>query len=154
MAKGASPERYRSLTLKFKETDNTSDRAKPPTPQKSDPSTGKSTAEKTRKDSKKGGSPHTSQKRKNFSRSQSVTTPKLVAPKIEPNSSYSRQSSFSTTMSDADLEVWKLSALDLTASHSSGTTQQKEPILTVAGSLTDSSNVTVGFDVKEEEETK
>jgi len=133
---------------RFKETtDNASDRAKPPTPQKSDSSTGKSTA---RKDSKKGGSPHNSQKRKNFSRSQSVTTPKPVTPKAEPNFSYSKQSSFST-MSDADLEDWKLSTLDSTASLSPRTAQQKEPILTVAGSLTDSSNVTVGFDVKEEE---
>ncbi|XP_067212717.1 inositol hexakisphosphate and diphosphoinositol-pentakisphosphate kinase 2 isoform X24 [Linepithema humile] len=135
--------------VRFKETDNNaSDRAKPPTPQKSDASTGKSTAEKARKDFKKGGSPHTSQKRKNFSRSQSVTTPKPVAPKVEQNFSYSRQSSFST-MSDADLEDWKLSTLDSTASHSPS--QQKEPILTVASSLTDSSNITVGFDVKEEE---
>ncbi|XP_077268976.1 inositol hexakisphosphate and diphosphoinositol-pentakisphosphate kinase isoform X5 [Temnothorax americanus] len=78
----------------------------------------------------------------------SVTTPKLVAPKTEQQTfSYSRQSSFST-MSDADLESWKVSA---DPTHSSGTSQQEEPILTVAGSLTDSCNVTVGFDIKEEE---
>lgn len=134
--------------VRFKETDNISDRAKPPTPKKSDASTGKSTAEKTRKDTKKSGSPHTSQKRKNFSRSQSVTTPKPVTSKVEQKFSYSRQSSFST-MSDADLEDWKSSAMDSTASRSPD--RQKEPILTVASSLTDSSNVIVGFDVKEEE---
>jgi len=54
-------------------------------------------------------------------------------------------------MSDADLENWKLSMLDPTVSRSSETSQQEQPILTVAGSLTDSSNITVGFDVKEKE---
>ncbi|XP_071553380.1 inositol hexakisphosphate and diphosphoinositol-pentakisphosphate kinase 2 isoform X4 [Temnothorax nylanderi] len=115
--------------VRIKDTDNagTSDKApaKLSTSQKSDSSSaGKSIAER------------------------SVTTPKLVAPKTEQQTfSCSRQSSFST-MSDADLESWKLSA---DPTHSSGTSQQEEPILTVAGSLTDSCNVTVGFDIKEEE---
>ncbi|XP_011049861.1 PREDICTED: inositol hexakisphosphate and diphosphoinositol-pentakisphosphate kinase isoform X10 [Acromyrmex echinatior] len=137
--------------VRIKDTDNagTSDKIKLSTSQKSDiSSTGKSIAEKAKKDSKKcGGSHINSQKRKNFSRSQSVTTPKPVASKPDTTFSYSRQSSFST-MSDADLENWKLST---DPTHSSRTSQQEEPILTVAGSLTDSSNITVGFDVKEEE---
>lgn len=136
--------------VRIKDTDNagTSDKAKLSTSQKSDSSSsGKFIAEKA-KDSKKSGGTHIgSQKRKNFSRSQSVTTPKPVAPKPEQTFSYSKQSSFST-MSDADLENWKLNVDPM---HSSRTSQQEEPILTVAGSLTDSSNVTVGFDVKEEE---
>jgi len=135
--------------VRIKDTDSpgTSDKAKLSTSQKSDiSSTGKSIAERAKKDSKKSGGSHiSSQKRKIFSRSQSVT-PKPVAPKPEMTFSYSRQSSFST-MSDADLENWKLSA---DPTYSSRTSQQEEPILTVAGSLTDSSNVTVGFDVKEE----
>ncbi|XP_018399820.1 PREDICTED: inositol hexakisphosphate and diphosphoinositol-pentakisphosphate kinase 2 [Cyphomyrmex costatus] len=137
--------------VRIKDTDNasTSDKMKLSTSQKSDTkSTGKSIAEKAKKDSKKcGGSHINSQKRKNFSRSQSVTTPKPVAPKPDTTFSYSRQSSFST-MSDADLENWKLST---DPTHSLKTSQQEEPLLTVASSLTDSSNVTVGFDVKEEE---
>ncbi|XP_071651555.1 inositol hexakisphosphate and diphosphoinositol-pentakisphosphate kinase 2 isoform X4 [Temnothorax longispinosus] len=140
--------------VRIKDTDNAGTSDKTPTKlstsQKSDSSSaGKSIAERVKKDSKKGGGLHIgSQKRKNFSRSQSVTTPKLVAPKTEQQTfSYSRQSSFST-MSDADLESWKLSA---DPTHSSGTSQQEEPILTVAGSLTDSCNVTVGFDIKEKE---
>ncbi|XP_077268983.1 inositol hexakisphosphate and diphosphoinositol-pentakisphosphate kinase isoform X12 [Temnothorax americanus] len=140
--------------VRIKDTDNAGTSDKTPTKlstsQKSDSSSAdKSIAERVKKDSKKGGGLHIgSQKRKNFSRSQSVTTPKLVAPKTEQQTfSYSRQSSFST-MSDADLESWKVSA---DPTHSSGTSQQEEPILTVAGSLTDSCNVTVGFDIKEEE---
>ncbi|XP_024884551.1 inositol hexakisphosphate and diphosphoinositol-pentakisphosphate kinase 2 isoform X15 [Temnothorax curvispinosus] len=140
--------------VRIKDTDNAGTSDKTPTKlstsQKSDSSSaGKSIAERVKKDSKKGGGLHIgSQKRKNFSRSQSVTTPKLVAPKTEQQTfSYSRQSSFST-MSDADLESWKLSA---DPTHSSGTSQQEEPILTVAGSLTDSCNVTVGFNIKEKE---
>jgi hypothetical protein len=138
--------------VRIKETDNTSalDRIKPSASQKSIDS---SIVEKTRKNSKKGnssGSHASSQKRRNFSRSQSVTAPKSTAPKAEATFSYSKQSSFST-MSDADLENWKLSMLDPTVSRSSETSQQEQPILTVAGSLTDSSNITVGFDVKEKE---
>lgn len=137
--------------VRIKDTDSagTSDKARFSTSQKSDSSSAsKSIAEKAKKDSKKSGGSYISpQKRKNFSRSQSVTTPKLIAPKPETTFSYSRQSSFST-MSDADLESWKLNTDSM---HSSRTSQQEEPMLTVASSLTDSSNVTVGFDVKEEE---
>lgn len=135
--------------VRIKGTDNASalDKIKPSASQKSD----SSSVEKTRKDSKKnsgnGGSHASSQKRRNFSRSQSVTAPKPTASKSEKTFSYSKQSSFST-MSDADLENWKLSMLDPIASHSSETSQE-QPILTVAGSLTDNSNVTMGFDVKE-----
>lgn len=134
--------------VRIKDTDNagTSDKAKVSTSQKSDFSS-KSIVERTKKDSKKSGSSHIGSQKKNFSRSQSVTTPKLVAPKSEQTFSYSRQSSFST-MSDADLENWKLNT---DPTHSSRTSQQEEPILTVAGSLTDSSNVTMGFDIKEKE---
>ncbi|XP_039307212.1 inositol hexakisphosphate and diphosphoinositol-pentakisphosphate kinase 2 isoform X20 [Solenopsis invicta] len=132
--------------VRIKDSDaGTSDKGKLSTSQKSDSCAGKSIAEKAKKDFKKSGGSYISpQKRKNFSRSQSVTTPKPVASK--PETTF-RQSSFST-MSDEDLENWKLSA---DPTHSSETSQQEEPILTVAGSLTDSSNVTVGFDVKEEE---
>lgn len=130
--------------VRIKETDNTFDKTKLIT-QKSDFSN--ATRSPARKDSKKSGSSHnTCQKRKNFSRSQSVTAPKSVAPKPEPSFSYSRQSSFST-MSDADLENWKL---NIDSTRSSGKSQE-EPVLTVASSLTDSSNVTMGFDIKQEE---
>ncbi|CAL1686870.1 unnamed protein product [Lasius platythorax] len=132
--------------VRIKETDNASDRTKLST-QKSD-SSNAAARSPARKDSKKSsGSHHNSQKRKNFSRSQSVTAPKPVMPKPEPSFSYSKQSSFST-MSDADLENWKLSTDSTRFSEKS---QQEEPILTVASSLTDSSNITVGFDVKQEE---
>lgn len=130
--------------VRIKESDNASDRTKLSI-QKSDSSN--AARSPARKDSKKNGSHNTSQKRKNFSRSQSVTAPKSAVPKAEPSFSYSRQNSFST-MSDADLENWKLG---IDPSRSSGKSQQEEPILTVASSLTDSSNITVGFDVKQEE---
>lgn len=131
--------------VRIKETDNASDRIKLSIQKPDSSNAARSPA---RKDSKKNsGSHNTSQKRKNFSRSQSVTAPKSAVPKPEPSFSYSRQSSFST-MSDADLENWKLG---IDPSRSSGKSQQEEPILTVASSLTDSSNITVGFDVKQEE---
>ncbi|XP_070167125.1 inositol hexakisphosphate and diphosphoinositol-pentakisphosphate kinase 2 isoform X10 [Polyergus mexicanus] len=131
--------------VRIKETDNASDKTKLIT-QKSDLSSAARSS--ARKDSKKSsGSHNTCQKRKNFSRSQSVTAPKSVVPKSEPSFSYSRQSSFST-MSDADLENWKLN-IDSTLSLEKN--QQEEPVLTVASSLTDSSNITVGFDIKQEE---
>lgn len=141
--------------VRIKDTDSAtvSDKAKPSTPQNSPKSTA---ADKmTRKDSKKsGGSQHSSQKRRNFSRSQSVTAPKPTATKpAEPSFSYkctsTKQGSLST-MSASDLENWKLSVLNPTTSDPATAAQQNEPILTMAGSLSDSSNVTVGFDVKEE----
>ncbi|KAM0729585.1 Inositol hexakisphosphate and diphosphoinositol-pentakisphosphate kinase [Formica fusca] len=131
--------------VRIKETDNTSDKTKLTT-QKSDFSS--AARSPGRKDSKKSsGSHNTCQKRKNFSRSQSVTAPKSAVPKPEPSFSYSRQSSFST-MSDADLENWKL---NIDSTLSSEKSQQEEPVLTVASSLTDSSNITMGFDIKQEE---
>ncbi|XP_011261531.1 inositol hexakisphosphate and diphosphoinositol-pentakisphosphate kinase 2 isoform X21 [Camponotus floridanus] len=131
--------------VRIKETDNASDRTKLSIQKPDSSNTARSPV---RKDSKKSsGSHNTCQKRKNFSRSQSVTAPKSVVPKPEPSFSYSRQSSFST-MSDADLENWKL---NIDPSRSSEKSQQEEPILTVASSLTDSSNITMGFDVKQEE---
>lgn len=130
--------------VRIKEPDSTSDRTKLSS-QKSDSSN--ATKSPARKDSKKNSGSHNSHKRKNFSRSQSVTAPKPVVPKPEPSFSYSRQSSFST-MSDADLQNWILSTDSTRFSEKS---QQEEPILTVASSLTDSSNITVGFDVKQEE---
>lgn len=148
--------------VRIKETDTAYDKARPSTSHKCDsPSAAKSGAEKARKEGtrKSGGSPHTSQKRRNFSRSQSVTAPKPAAQKsAEPSFSYkcTKQGSLST-MSAADLENWKLSVLDPAAAMPSSrsptttaTTRQEEPLLTVAGSLADSTNVTVGFDVEEE----
>ncbi|XP_014481307.1 PREDICTED: inositol hexakisphosphate and diphosphoinositol-pentakisphosphate kinase 2 isoform X18 [Dinoponera quadriceps] len=142
--------------VRIKETDNAgaADKAKPSTPQRSD--SPKSTDKMTRKDSKKSGgsSQHSSQKRRNFSRSQSVTAPKPTTAKpTEPSFSYksmsSKQGSLST-MSVADLEDWKLSVLNPTTSPQSATaSREDEPILTVA--VGDSSNVTVGFDVQREQ---
>lgn len=150
--------------VRIKEIDITAaaavpDKAKsmPPTPKSDSP---KSTAmdKMMRKDSKKNNSQHSSQKRRNFSRSQSVTAPKPPSAKPpEPSFSFKctslKQGSFST-MSAADLEDWKLSVLNPTSSSSqfAMTTQQDEPILTVASSSSDSSNVTVGFDVEEKKE--
>ncbi|XP_011640273.1 inositol hexakisphosphate and diphosphoinositol-pentakisphosphate kinase 2 isoform X13 [Pogonomyrmex barbatus] len=137
--------------VRIKDTDNIgiSDKVKLSTSQKSDSSSaGKSTVEKAKRDSKKNSGSHvSSQRRKNFSRSQSVTTPKSVVSKPEPSFSYSRQSSFSI-MSDANLENWNL---NVDPSHPSRINQQREPVLTIASSLTDNSNVTMGFDVKKEE---
>ncbi|XP_032684388.1 inositol hexakisphosphate and diphosphoinositol-pentakisphosphate kinase 2 isoform X5 [Odontomachus brunneus] len=145
--------------VRIKETDNTiaavPEKGKPSTPQKSDSPKSTAADKMMRKDSKKSSSSqHSSQKRRNFSRSQSVTAPKPVGTKpAEPSCSYkcmsSKQGSLST-MSAADLENWKLSVLNPTTSSSECATQQDEPILTVAGSFADNSNVTVGFDVKEE----
>lgn len=100
-----------------------------------------------RKDSKKSSSSHSPQKRKNFCRSQSVSTPKVEEQKPELNLSYqctSKQNLFST-MSDIDLEDWKSNITDSSVSD----VKQEEPILTLASSFTDSSNVTIGFNVPE-----
>lgn len=94
-------------------------------------------------------------KRKNFARSQSVSTPKPTVPKLETNFSYkctSRLSSFST-MSDKDLEEWKRSVTEDKTGNGKEA-QAEEPILTVAASLTDGSNVTVGFNVQENVQEK
>lgn len=89
-------------------------------------------------------------KRKNFSRSQSVSTPKTTLPKSETNYSFksmSKQNSFST-MTDKDLENWKLNTMK-SESSMSNTEAQEEPILTVASSLTDSPSVTFGFKIQD-----
>ncbi|XP_014604499.1 PREDICTED: inositol hexakisphosphate and diphosphoinositol-pentakisphosphate kinase 2 isoform X13 [Polistes canadensis] len=96
----------------------------------------------------------TRHKRKNFLRSQSVSTPKTIVVKSETNFSFksvkSKESSFST-MTDKDLEQWKLSTSKQEDSSTSCTETGKEPILTVASSLTDSPSVTIGFDIQDEQ---
>ncbi|XP_035718721.1 inositol hexakisphosphate and diphosphoinositol-pentakisphosphate kinase 2-like isoform X8 [Vespa mandarinia] len=93
----------------------------------------------------------TRHKRKNFSRSQSVSTPKTFVAKSDTNFSFksvkSKESSFSA-MTDKDLEKWKLSSTKSDPS-TSCTETQKEPILTMASSLTDSPSVTIGFDIQD-----
>lgn len=90
-------------------------------------------------------------KRKNFSRSQSVSTPKTAVPKAETNLSYKCMSKLSSlsNMSDKDLEDWKQILVELKPS-SSPSANSEEPILTVASSLTSSPSVTIGFNVHEE----
>ncbi|KAG7209699.1 hypothetical protein KM043_011338 [Ampulex compressa] len=108
--------------------------------------------EKSHDSTKKTYASH-SFKRKNFLRSQSVSTPKTTAPVVDTNFSYrctSRQSSFSI-MSDQDLKNWKQSVADPKAIVSTCDTVEA-PILTVAGSVTDSSTITIGFNVREEKE--
>ncbi|XP_015180625.1 PREDICTED: inositol hexakisphosphate and diphosphoinositol-pentakisphosphate kinase isoform X11 [Polistes dominula] len=100
-------------------------------------------------------SKETRHKRKHFLRSQSVSTPKTIVVKSETNFSFksvkSKESSFST-MTDKDLEQWKLSTSKQQEDSSTSCTEtEKEPILTVASSLTDSPSVTIGFDVQDEE---
>ncbi|XP_043487039.1 inositol hexakisphosphate and diphosphoinositol-pentakisphosphate kinase 2 isoform X20 [Polistes fuscatus] len=99
-------------------------------------------------------SKETRHKRKNFLRSQSVSTPKTIVVKSETNFSFksvkSKESSFST-MTDKDLEQWKLSTSKQEDSSTSCTETEKEPILTVASSLTDSPSVTIGFDIQDEQ---
>ncbi|KAI4499714.1 hypothetical protein M0802_005284 [Mischocyttarus mexicanus] len=98
-------------------------------------------------------SKETRHKRKNFLRSQSVSTPKTIVGKSETNFSFksvkSKESSFST-MTDKDLEQWKLSTSKQEDSSTSCTETEKEPILTMASSLTDSPSVTIGFDIQDE----
>nr|XP_050863340.1 inositol hexakisphosphate and diphosphoinositol-pentakisphosphate kinase 2 isoform X30 [Vespula vulgaris] len=96
-------------------------------------------------------SKETRHKRKNFSRSQSVSTPKTFVAKSDTNFSFKSvksKESFSA-MTDKDLEKWKLSKTKSDPS-TSCTETQKEPILTMASSLTDSPSVTIGFDIQDE----
>ncbi|XP_020285466.1 inositol hexakisphosphate and diphosphoinositol-pentakisphosphate kinase isoform X18 [Pseudomyrmex gracilis] len=134
------------VDVRIKETDETSDRTRTSTSLKSDSlNTRKSTVEKAREEFRQSIEAHAgTQKRKNFSRSQSVTAPKSVASKTQSNFGYSRQSSFST-MSVVDLENLKME--DLAQMISS----RKEPTVTMAGSFTDKSNVTIGFEIKKEQ---
>lgn len=92
-----------------------------------------------------------SYKRKNLSRSQSVTTPKTPVSKAEMNFSYKCASKLSSlaNISGNNLENWKQSmAIPKTTSFSAESLD--EPLLTVASSLKSSSSVTVGFNVQEE----
>ncbi|XP_043521189.1 inositol hexakisphosphate and diphosphoinositol-pentakisphosphate kinase 2 isoform X16 [Frieseomelitta varia] len=93
-------------------------------------------------------------KRKNFSRSQSVSMPKTSTQKLETNYSYKCTSKLSSlsNMSDEDLENWKQSMME--SKDSCSEMKSKEPILTVASSMTGNSSVTIGFNVQDEKEEK
>ncbi|KZC11838.1 Inositol hexakisphosphate and diphosphoinositol-pentakisphosphate kinase [Dufourea novaeangliae] len=90
-------------------------------------------------------------KRKNFSRSQSVSTPKPAPAKTDTNFSYKCTSKLSSlsNMSDKDLENWKQNMVK-SKPVSAPLVNPEEPLLTVASSLTSSSSVTIGFNVHEE----
>ncbi|XP_033336724.2 inositol hexakisphosphate and diphosphoinositol-pentakisphosphate kinase isoform X21 [Megalopta genalis] len=135
--------------VRIKEPD-VSDKAKPSTSQKVE-SSNIDKAQRSRDTGTEKTSSLNSYKRKNFSRSQSVSTPKAVVPNTEANLSYKCASKLSSlsNMSDKDLEEWKQILIDAKPP-SSPLTSEEEPILTVASSLTNSSSVTIGFDVHEE----
>nr|XP_033336723.1 inositol hexakisphosphate and diphosphoinositol-pentakisphosphate kinase isoform X20 [Megalopta genalis] len=135
--------------VRIKEPD-ISDKAKPSTSQKVE-SSNIDKAQRSRDTGTEKTSSLNSYKRKNFSRSQSVSTPKAVVPNTEANLSYKCASKLSSlsNMSDKDLEEWKQILIDAKPP-SSPLTSEEEPILTVASSLTNSSSVTIGFDVHEE----
>ncbi|XP_012273975.1 inositol hexakisphosphate and diphosphoinositol-pentakisphosphate kinase isoform X3 [Orussus abietinus] len=92
-------------------------------------------------------------KRKNFSRSQSVCTPKSTSSKTEfdfgARYNSSKQKSSFSTMSNEELETLKLSLGD-PAPVSPADKSPEEPLLTLASSLTNSSSVKIGFDVQDE----
>ncbi|XP_076763660.1 inositol hexakisphosphate and diphosphoinositol-pentakisphosphate kinase isoform X3 [Xylocopa sonorina] len=144
--------------VRIKETNNT-DKIRPTTSQKTD----FSNAEKVQKD--KDGTEniqeqkklHSSNsfKKKNFSRSQSVSMPKTPTQKSELNYSYKCTSKLSSlsNMSDKDLENWKQSMME-SKDPSSKKLMTEEPILTMASSMTGSSSVTIGFNVQDEKEEK
>ena len=99
--------------------------------------------------------PHSSScKKKNFSRSQSVSMPKTPTQKLDTNYSYKCTSKLSSlsNMSDEDLENWKQSMME--SKDSCAETKPKEPILTVASSMTGNSSVTIGFNVQDEKKEK
>ncbi|XP_050489741.1 inositol hexakisphosphate and diphosphoinositol-pentakisphosphate kinase 2 isoform X5 [Bombus huntii] len=91
------------------------------------------------------------QKKKNFSRSQSVSMPKTPTQKQESNYSYKCTSKISSlsNMSDKDLENWKQSMME-SKDPCSIEMKAEEPILTVASSMTGNSSVTIGFNVQGE----
>lgn len=93
-------------------------------------------------------------KRKNFSRSQSVSMPKTPTQKLETNYSYKCTPKLSSlsNMSDEDLENWKQSMME--SKDSCSEMKSEEPILTVASSMTGNSSVTIGFNVQDEKEEK
>ncbi|XP_076391106.1 inositol hexakisphosphate and diphosphoinositol-pentakisphosphate kinase isoform X2 [Megachile rotundata] len=92
-----------------------------------------------------------SYKRKNFCRSQSVSMPKMAASKPEMNYSYKCTTKLSSlsNMSDQDLENWKHNMME--SKTFSAEKKLEQPILTVASNIADSSNVTIGFNVQEEQ---
>ncbi|XP_026300731.1 inositol hexakisphosphate and diphosphoinositol-pentakisphosphate kinase 2 isoform X5 [Apis mellifera] len=94
-------------------------------------------------------------KRKNFSRSQSVSMPKTSTQKSETNYSYKCTSKLSSlsNMSDKDLENWKQSMME-SKDPFSIEMKSEEPILTLASSITSSSSVTIGFNVQDEKKEK
>lgn len=94
-------------------------------------------------------------KRKNFSRSQSVSMPKTSTQKSETNYSYKCTSKLSSlsNMSDKDLENWKQSMME-SKDPFSIEMKTEEPILTLASSITSSSSVTIGFNVQDEKKEK
>ncbi|XP_053988329.1 inositol hexakisphosphate and diphosphoinositol-pentakisphosphate kinase isoform X3 [Hylaeus volcanicus] len=140
--------------VRIKEADNVFDKAKPSVSQKSESSNAeKAKRSKDKETNQEQKKIHTSNshKRKNFSRSQSVSAPKTPASKTDTNFSYkstSKLGSFSN-MSGKDLENWKQNMME-TIPPSSSTANLEEPILTVASSLTGSTSVTVGFNVEDE----
>lgn len=91
------------------------------------------------------------QKKKNFSRSQSVSMPRTPTQKQESNYSYKCTSKISSlsNMSDKDLENWKQSMME-SKDPCSIEMKAEEPILTVASSMTGNSSVTIGFNVQGE----
>ncbi|XP_043464561.1 inositol hexakisphosphate and diphosphoinositol-pentakisphosphate kinase 2 isoform X12 [Leptopilina heterotoma] len=94
------------------------------------------------------GSASTSAKKKQFLRSQSVSNPKFESSKQD--SRLSQQSSFSTLTSE-DLQNWKSSSKkDSSSPISSSSVQKEQPVLTLASSLKDNSNITVGFTVQDD----
>ncbi|XP_054008378.1 inositol hexakisphosphate and diphosphoinositol-pentakisphosphate kinase 2 isoform X14 [Hylaeus anthracinus] len=140
--------------VRIKEADNVFDKAKPSVSQKSESSNAeKAKRSKDKETNQEQKKIHTSNshKRKNFSRSQSVSAPKTPASKTDTNFSYkstSKLGSFSN-MSGKDLENWKQNMME-TIPPSSSTANLEKPILTVASSLTGSTSVTVGFNVEDE----
>ncbi|XP_006619286.1 inositol hexakisphosphate and diphosphoinositol-pentakisphosphate kinase 2 isoform X7 [Apis dorsata] len=94
-------------------------------------------------------------KRKNFSRSQSVSMPKTSTQKSETNYSYKCTSKLNSlsNMSDKDLENWKQSMME-SKDPFSIEMKSEEPILTLASSITSSSSVTIGFNVQDEKKEK
>ncbi|XP_076642092.1 inositol hexakisphosphate and diphosphoinositol-pentakisphosphate kinase isoform X15 [Halictus rubicundus] len=139
--------------VRIKEAD-VSDKAKVSTQQKAESSNAER-AQRSRDTSTEKIHSFNSHKRKNFSRSQSVSTPKVSVPKPQTNLSYKCASKLSSlsNMSDKDLEDWKQILVDAKPP-SSPLTSEEEPILTVAASLTNSSSVTIGFNVHENKENK
>lgn len=94
------------------------------------------------------GGASTSARKKQFLRSQSVSNPKFESSKQD--SRLTQQSSFST-MTSEDLQNWKSSSkTDSTSPISSSSVPKEQPVLTLASSLKDNSNITVGFTVQDD----